>query len=258
VAKTDQLRKKRRGCHLALVSEPAGVQPRGIGIDIDAVPGGHLVAQSRAGQTFRVSATPSLREVGIWGMVGVEARHVDYPVPSPRQHDFAKRPILTHMAQGFARLAEGIDRSTIGLPIIRGRTSARWSGARSTSVGNWWAWFDDQCIGYFPRMGLRVQVGEITIRADRPGESTKIASADQLPLVDQLAVWAAGRAAEKLFRRQLPVLASADDLENAFHLLASTGIRETPDVNAVLDGGRARARELLREHETTAFDEWGS
>jgi ATP-dependent Zn protease len=44
---------------------------------------------------------------------------------------------------------------------------------------------------------LRVQVGEITIRADRPGESTKIASADQLPLVDQLAVWAAGRAAEK-------------------------------------------------------------
>jgi hypothetical protein len=69
------------------------------------------------------------------------------------------------------------------------------------------------------------------------------------------AVWAAGRAAEKLFRRQLPVLASADDLENAFHLLASTGIRETPDVNAVLDGGRARARELLREHETTDFDE---
>jgi ATP-dependent Zn protease len=62
----------------------------------------------------------------------------------------------------------------------------------------------------------RLQVGEITIRADRPGESTKIAGAGQLPLVDQLAVWAAGRAAEKLFRRQLPVLASADDLENAF------------------------------------------
>ena len=38
------------------------------GIDIDAVPGGHLVALSRAGQTFRASVTPSLREVGIWGM----------------------------------------------------------------------------------------------------------------------------------------------------------------------------------------------
>ena len=38
------------------------------GIDIDAVPGGHLVALSRVGQTFRASVTPSLREVGIWGM----------------------------------------------------------------------------------------------------------------------------------------------------------------------------------------------
>ena len=28
---------------------------------------------------------------------------------SPRQDDFAKRPILSQMAQGFARLAEGID-----------------------------------------------------------------------------------------------------------------------------------------------------
>ena len=28
---------------------------------------------------------------------------------SPRQDDFAKRPILRQMAQGFARLAEGID-----------------------------------------------------------------------------------------------------------------------------------------------------
>ena len=42
------------------------------GIRIGAVPGGHLVALSRAGQTFRASVTPSLREVGIWGMVGVE------------------------------------------------------------------------------------------------------------------------------------------------------------------------------------------
>ncbi len=28
---------------------------------------------------------------------------------SPRQNDFAKRPVLNQMAQGFARLAEGID-----------------------------------------------------------------------------------------------------------------------------------------------------
>jgi hypothetical protein len=28
---------------------------------------------------------------------------------SPRQDDFAKRPILDQMAQGFARFAEGID-----------------------------------------------------------------------------------------------------------------------------------------------------
>jgi hypothetical protein len=38
------------------------------GIRIDAAPGGHLAALSRAGQTFRASVTPSLREVGIWGM----------------------------------------------------------------------------------------------------------------------------------------------------------------------------------------------
>ena len=35
------------------------------GMDIDAVPGGHLVALSRAGETFRASVTPSLTEVGI-------------------------------------------------------------------------------------------------------------------------------------------------------------------------------------------------
>jgi hypothetical protein len=28
---------------------------------------------------------------------------------APRQDDFAKRPILDQMAQGFARLADGID-----------------------------------------------------------------------------------------------------------------------------------------------------
>src|ERR1700680_2720046 len=33
----------------------------------------------------------------------------DFHSRSPRQHDFAKRPILDQMAQGFARLAEGID-----------------------------------------------------------------------------------------------------------------------------------------------------
>jgi hypothetical protein len=44
------------------IGSPAGAQPRGIGIDIDAVPGGHLVALSRAGQTFRASVTPSNRK----------------------------------------------------------------------------------------------------------------------------------------------------------------------------------------------------
>src|SRR5580700_10053408 len=33
----------------------------------------------------------------------------DFHSWSPRQHDFAKRPILDQMAQGFARLTEAID-----------------------------------------------------------------------------------------------------------------------------------------------------
>src|SRR6476659_1994734 len=35
--------------------------------------------------------------------------YCDFHSWSPRQHDFAKRPILDQMSQGFARLAEGID-----------------------------------------------------------------------------------------------------------------------------------------------------
>jgi hypothetical protein len=47
-------------------------------------------------------------------------------VGSSLQDDFAKRPILDQMTQGFARLAKGIHRSTIGLtdPLtISGMTS---------------------------------------------------------------------------------------------------------------------------------------
>jgi len=55
---------------------------------------------------------------------------------SPRQDDFAKGPVLNQMAQGFARLAEGI-RSTIGLmdPLtISGRMSRH---AVAIAVGDW-------------------------------------------------------------------------------------------------------------------------
>ena len=38
-----------------------------------------------------------------------EAVDIRLPCRSPRQDDFAERPILDQMAQGFARLAEGID-----------------------------------------------------------------------------------------------------------------------------------------------------
>jgi len=38
-----------------------------------------------------------------------ELRRYGFQCRSPRQDDFAKRPILSQMAQGFARLAEGID-----------------------------------------------------------------------------------------------------------------------------------------------------
>src|SRR5580704_17550463 len=39
----------------------------------------------------------------------VEVLDIPLSHRSPRQDDFAKRPILDQMAQGFARLAEGID-----------------------------------------------------------------------------------------------------------------------------------------------------
>jgi hypothetical protein len=74
-------------------------------------------------------------------------------------------------------------------------------------------------------LGLRV--GEITIREDRPGEHAKIAHADHLPLIDQLAVHTAGRKAEELFGHRLPAWASDRDRMNAISLLVSKQIPET-------------------------------
>jgi ATP-dependent Zn protease len=96
---------------------------------------------------------------------------------------------------------------------------------------------------------LGLCVVEITIRDDRPGEHTKMAGAERLPLIDRIAVLNAGRQAEEIFGHLLPSWASGRDREESLNFLSANGIRETQQMKTRIDEGRARAHELLRKHE---------
>jgi hypothetical protein len=90
-------------------------------------------------------------------------------------------------------------------------------------------------------------VGGITIRDDRPGENTMIAGRAER-LIDRVAVWNAGRQAEKDFGHLLPSWASSRDREGATNEILAEGISETSEIKKKHDEGSARARELLNKY----------
>src|SRR6266566_5974000 len=94
------------------------------------------------------------------------------------------------------------------------------------------------------------RVLEIKIRDDRPGQRTDIAGTDSLPLVEQLAVCVAGQVSEEVFGQLLPSWASGGDRGMVINLLLANKVpaAEIPNCPALI-AGRARARELLRQHE---------
>jgi ATP-dependent Zn protease len=96
---------------------------------------------------------------------------------------------------------------------------------------------------------LGLHVDSITIRDDRPGENAKTASADGLPLVDQIAVEAAGREAGLLFGHPLPDWASGADRRVIINLLLASKIPE-PEIPtcAPLLAGKERAQHVLTKH----------
>jgi ATP-dependent Zn protease len=95
---------------------------------------------------------------------------------------------------------------------------------------------------------LRLLVSEIMIRDDRPGKYAKMDGSAKLSLLDQVAVWNAGRVAEEVFGRLLPSWATDGDREETLKLLATHEIRETPDIEKWIADGRARAKQLLTKY----------
>ena len=96
---------------------------------------------------------------------------------------------------------------------------------------------------------LGLHVGEITIRDDRPGDNAKMAGGEKLALLDQVAVWNAGRVAEETFGHLLPSWAANRDREETLKVLAAHEIREEAEVKKWIADGRARAQQLLTKHE---------
>jgi hypothetical protein len=90
-------------------------------------------------------------------------------------------------------------------------------------------------------------VDSITIRDDGPGEHVKPAGVDGLPLVDQIAVCAAGRESGLLFEHPLPDQASDADRAAIIHLLVTSKI-PGPEIPTWLLAGKERARQLLAKH----------
>src|SRR5262245_50308134 len=95
---------------------------------------------------------------------------------------------------------------------------------------------------------LGLNVLEITICDDQPGQDPKIDGAEHLPLRDRIAVHNAGRQAELVFGEPLPFWASARDQAETLNLLSNSGIRDPDAMRERIFEGCARARELLRNH----------
>jgi ATP-dependent Zn protease len=96
---------------------------------------------------------------------------------------------------------------------------------------------------------LDLCVCEIRIRDDRPGEHAKFRVAEQLSLVDRIALLNAGRQAEELFDHLLPSWATDRDRENTLNAIAAEGIKETAEMKQRIAEGKKRARELLEKHD---------
>jgi hypothetical protein len=89
---------------------------------------------------------------------------------------------------------------------------------------------------------LRQQVRKITIRDNQPGEHT-ITKGKSRTLVEEIAVCAAGREAEIVFRHLLPGRASKAD-----YLRIASLVIDLPEADALRAAGRKCARGLLRRH----------
>jgi ATP-dependent Zn protease len=94
---------------------------------------------------------------------------------------------------------------------------------------------------------LDLCVREISIRDDRPGENTKIAGAERLSRIDQIAVHVAGYVAEDLFDRKLPAEASCADLLHVAALLKDIPGSRHYEWRA---SGEERTRYFLTKHES--------
>ena len=92
--------------------------------------------------------------------------------------------------------------------------------------------------------GLGIGAIEIGIDGDDAKGKTDISSADHLTLVDRVAIWAAGIAAQRLFKQPTHELAGLDDLARIHELLEDELNAET-DRDACYDAGFKRAREIL-------------
>jgi ATP-dependent Zn protease len=99
-------------------------------------------------------------------------------------------------------------------------------------------------------LALGLRVVKIKVRDDRPGEHANMeGDVESFPLVDRVAIQNAGRQAEEMFGHLLPSWASGRDREDTLNLLAANEIREIHEMEQWIVDGRARAREILREHE---------
>jgi ATP-dependent Zn protease len=105
--------------------------------------------------------------------------------------------------------------------------------------------------------GLRV--GDVSISDDDASGNALIASSEHLPLADQVAIWCAGIAAEKVFGHPVHDQIGYGDRAEILKLLAAHGISEdNGDGKRLRDLGYQNAKERLEAHsdKVIAFAEW--
>ena len=95
---------------------------------------------------------------------------------------------------------------------------------------------------------LGLHVIEIMVLDDRPGKA-KIDGAERLPLVDQIAIYQVGHAAEESLGYLLPAWAIRRDAQCTVNLITAKEIRERLERARWIYEGRRRAKGLLEQHE---------